>query len=293
LRTILYSSFDVNDQVLTGMTFAEPSMITEARLRILNRHHCYDAYMNLARVTGYHSMYLNMLVEQHRYAEAASEAAHLLKDQASILDVVLALSQANANRYAMYLATRGLRYRSADPRLALWICETALNAQDRPLALRAALKAFEQAPSYETYCQLYNLLGDDWPDLKPSLDVLIEEKEVLITDRISIYLDTEDLEAVLRLVESHDIPTETLRTVVKASILKHPNWSIQKARERADIIMDTHQVSEWPFAFELLTLIKTAHQRTGRTREWEWYLENLMIRHEDKSGLVNQLQNFC
>jgi uncharacterized Zn finger protein len=85
--------------------------------------------------------------------------------------------------------------------------------------------------------------------------------------------------------------THTLvEQVADAAIAVRPDWVIEASRKQAEGIMDDGKSQYYRAAADWLTRARDAYRATGREREWQSYLSELLDRHRRKYSLVPLLR---
>ncbi|MDQ3457978.1 MAG: SWIM zinc finger family protein [Deinococcota bacterium] len=284
--------------------------LARIRLRILEREGRHQEYLRLAKAEGLSTAYLEMLVKLGRVGEALEQAKGELSRPSEAFGLAKTLREQGEPRHALDIAEYGLGLRvAADdgvPRygdhyqdhgenkyhLAAWTSELATGLGERERALRAAVTAFEERPSFADYQQLRELARETWPELKERLLASLRSKPGAGDAKVDIFLHEDLLRDAIAAVDDRSVYNDVqVRRVMDAATGTHPDWVIDNARRRAESIMAGGKAKYYHEAAEWLERVKTAHLRTGRKEAWQGCLAEIKHKHGRKYKLMGLLKD--
>ena len=266
------------------------------RLQILARQQRFEEYLHLALAEGQITEYLTMLVQLERVSEAMQAA----RSKMSTMEQAKAFSQAlvneqNALSEALAIAQTGLELPGrCQYELANWASEIAEEVDDRILATKTKVKAFQARPSFSDYQQVEQLAGEHWSNIKGELLGTLATADRWSADRakIDIYL-YEGLvdKAIATIDDSAYFPSSLIHRVMDTAIESDPNWVIDRGCERAESIIDAGKAKYYREAIEWLKKVRNAYLAAGRQQEWSDYRNKLVTIHARKRKLMDLMQS--
>jgi uncharacterized Zn finger protein len=269
-------------------TFADE--LAEIRLEILDRDRRYAEYLNLATAEGMTRQYLIKLAalgEIDRVMVAA-------QTQMDTTDTAFALAQVlrdnSHNLEALKIAKLGIELTGIHVyEFALWTQNLAIEAEDRSLALSAAILAFKTKPSLWKYQQINELAGEEWLQIKPELLDVLRQADAwsAIAAKVDIFLHEGEIEAAIAAVKSDNYYHSSLiHRVMDAALTTHPNWVIDRARPPAESIMNRGKAESYQEAVEWLKKVRAAYLAQHKDAEWSAYRSQLVELHGRKRKLM-------
>jgi uncharacterized Zn finger protein len=262
-----------------------------ARLHILERQGRFEEALNLARAEDLRSWVASLLLRLGRIDEAVKFGMTWFETSVDAYELAQQLQAQGAIAEALRLGARGLTLEGRKTELGLWLRDLALLQQDTDLAIRAGLASLKETPTLDAYRRLEEIAGAGWPELR---DPLLAEWERLrgYTPRgvIEVFLHEGRIGAALDVVE-HGYDYELLGKVVDAAVSTFPDRAIAIGRKQAEEIMDRGKADRYHYAAQWLARAKAAYTATGRSREWDAYLNELLTLHGRKYKLVPMLQS--
>ncbi|MCP4360736.1 MAG: SWIM zinc finger domain-containing protein [Chloroflexi bacterium] len=260
------------------------------RLRILKRQERYQEYMYLAQAEGQFGLYVNMLAYTDQIDKAVAEARENLRGPASIHNLAQILVEKGNVAEALDIGEYGLdmAHDHGKVELAQWLRQQAEEAGNPPLALKAARTAFTNNHELADYQAAQRLAGSKWPAVKEELLQSLKAKG-WGAKKINVYLYEEMLVEAMLVIDKEPYSADLTR-VVQTTQEKHPDWGIQKYKNRAEAIMDAGQAKNYDTAVSWLRLARDIYLQHGRQAEWHDYLNGLLNKHSRKYKLVPMLR---
>ena len=266
------------------------------RLQILARQQRFEEYLYLALAEGQITEYLTMLVKLERVLEAMQAA----RSKMSTMEEALAFSQAlvneqNALSEALAIAQRGWELPGrCQYEIATWASEIAEEVDDRTIATKAKVKAFQARPNFTDYQQVEQLAGEHWSNIKGELLGTLTTIDGWSIDqaKINIYL-YEGLvdKAIATIDDSAYFPSNLIHRVMDAAIESKPDWVIERGCQRAEPIMNAGKAKYYREAIEWLKKVRNAYLATERQQEWSDYRTKLITTHARKRKLMDLMQS--
>lgn len=266
--------------------------LTEARLKILERQGRHEAYLRLARAEGEMAHYVLMLARLGRTREAAEEGMQHLGEPEQILALAEALREAGEVEQALRVAEHGLALDGAKGRLARWLCDLALGVGKRELALRAAIVAFQSAPSLDLYLRIQELAGERWAAFKEALLAhLRQDVWAYAEGRVDVFLHEGLVDDAIAAVEERG-GYGLIERVMDAVVAQRPEWVIAAARKQAERIIEAGKAQSYHYAVGWLEKARMAYRAAGREDEWQAYLAGIRERHGRKWKLMGMIKEW-
>lgn len=264
--------------------------LVRARLNVLERQGRHEEYLRLARAAARAERYATMLVRLGRAGEAVEYGLEHLTTADEAFALAKALRERGELEPALEIAQHGLILEGRKGALASWLRDLAAGMGKSEQALSAALVAFEEELGLAAYLRAQELAGEGWPALQPELlDRLRKAKSYYPEGPVDIFLHEGLIEDAIAAV--NEGATHTLvERVVDAAMDSHPDWVIRACRRQAESIMDGAKAQYYDAAARWLGKVRRAYRATGRDKEWQEYLGELLARHGRKHKLVPMLK---
>src|SRR5438874_234723 len=266
--------------------------LTEARLNILERRGRWQEYLYLAEAEGQTQKYVTMLVRLGRVEEAISYGQQYLATTEEALALARALYEHGEREQSLQTAEHGLILQGPRASLAKWLRDQALSMGEKTRALTAAEVAFRDEISLENYLQAAEIAGEQWPERRTELlDHARHTQSYYQQGQIDVFLHEGLLDDAIAALEPHASHTQ-VEQVVNAALesQSHFDWVIQASRKQAEYIMNGGKAEYYYSAASWLAKARTAYRATGREKEWQAYLGELLTQHGRKYKLVPMLK---
>ena len=267
--------------------------LAQIRLKILERQGRHQEYLYLAEAEGQTERYLQMLAKLGRTEEAIVQAQQQMSTAGEAWTLAQALREQGELEQALNIATQGLSLGGYDQyRLAVWTSELA-EGLNQDIAQQARLTAFQIQPSLPDYLKLQELSGDKWETLQQELLTKLRgASDNLYTEaRVAIFLKEGLIDAAISTVDQlSSYQSEIIHPVMDAAITHHPEWVIENARHRAELIMNEGKAQYYYHATNWLRKVRAAYLQLGQKQEWQRYQKELLQTHARKRKLVSMLQ---
>src|SRR6266566_6094526 len=267
--------------------------LTGARLHILERRGRFQEYLYLAEAEGHTEEYVTMLVHLGRVEEAVSYGLKFLATTDEALALAKALYEHGEREQSLQIAEHGLTLQGhSKAALAKWLRDQAWAMGEKARALRAAEVAFRNEISLETYQQVAEIAGEQWPERRTELlDVARNAKSSYPQGQINVFLREgliDDAIAALEPYASHTLVEQVVNAALEAQV--RLEWIIETCRKQAEPIMNGGKAEYYSSAANWLAKARTAYRALGREEEWKAYLNELLSRHGRKYKLVPMLK---
>lgn len=249
-------------------------------LKVLDRRGDTDGYLQLAKQNGLTLPYTQKLVALGRTAEAVSYALTHLQQTSSALALAQNLRQQGALTEALAVGERGLALDGNKSSLATWLRDLAQSLGKSELALAAAQAALRDDVSLASYQGLQAVAGVHW-HTSVRAEALAHVRSVSAatgsSGAIAIFLHEGLLDEAIALVDRKGsyVGYELLGQVVEAAIPVQPDWAIRHALQQATPIIDAGKADHYHYAVEWLRRARDAWRASGRSHEWQGYLNQL------------------
>lgn len=264
-----------------------------ARLNVLERQGRHQEYLYLAEAEGQTERYITMLVRLGRVQEAVEYGERYLGTATEALALARALEERGEMEHALRIAERGLGLYGQKAELARWLRDRVERVDRSELALKAALTAFYETLGLVDYQRVQSLAGEEWPRIREELlDTLrrTSTSGYYPQQHVDIYLYEELIDEAIALVEKNFHAYGLVEQVVDAVQSTHPDWAIRASIRQAERIIEARKAKNYHHAVEWLEKARAIYRATGREREWQTYLEDLIARHRRKYTLVPMLE---
>lgn len=261
-----------------------------AGLNVLERQGRHEEYLRLAEYAGQVSRYAVVLVRLGRTEEALKYGLNHLRSPEEALTVAETLREREDLERALRIGEHGLTLAGRKARLAVWVRDLASGMGLPEQALRAAVIAFREDLSLDSYLRVQELADNSWPEYREELlDHLRHSESYYPAGHVEVFLHEGLIGDAIAAVDVS--PTAALvGRVAEAAVESHPDWVIGACRPRAEEIMDQGRSRYYSEAVEWLRKVKSAYRTAGRGSEWRRYLEGLIARHERKYKLRPMLE---
>jgi uncharacterized Zn finger protein len=258
--------------------------LTPARLHILERRGRFQEYLYLAEAEGYTEEYVTMLVHLGRVEDAVSYGRHYLATPDEALALAKALYEHGEHEQSLQIAEHGLSLEGRKAVLAKWLRDQALSMGEKTRALPAAEAAFHDEISLENYQQVAEIVGEQWPERRAELlDYARRTKSSYPKGQIDVFLHEgliDNAIAALDTYASHTLIEQVVDAALQAQ--SHLEWVIQACRKQAEYIMDRGKAELYNSAANWLAKAREAYHMLRREKEWQTYLDELLIQHGRK-----------
>ena len=266
--------------------------LTEARLNILERRGRWQEYLYLAEAEGHTKEYVTMLVRLGRVEEAISYGLKYLATTEEALALATALYEHGEREQSLQIAERGLTLEGSKASLAKWLRDQALSMGEKTRALAAAEVAFRNEISLENYQRAAEIAGEQWSERRSDLlDYARHTQSYYPQGQINVFLHEgliDDAIAALDPHASHTLVEQVVNAALESQ--SHFDWVIQASRKQAEYIMNGGKAEYYTSAANWLAKARTAYRATGREKEWQAYLGELLTQHGRKYKLVPMLK---
>ncbi len=264
--------------------------VTLARLQILERREQLQEYLYLARAEEQHEAYVTMLVRLGQTQEAVAYGREHLETAQQALALAKALYERGEHEQGLQAAEAGLRLQEPRVPLAKWLRDEAVMRGEGARALAAAEVAFREELSLANYLRVSEITGEQWPQRRANLlEYVRHTKSYIPEGQVDIFLHEKLIKDAIAAVELGATHTLVER-VADAAIQSHPEWVIKISRQQAEPIMDEGKAQYYSAAAKWLSRARTAYQNTGKQKEWQQYLAELLNRHKRKYKLMPMLE---
>lgn len=272
-----------------------PAFVDElaiVRLRVLERQGHLPEYLYLAQAEGQTTLYINMLAQMGRSAEAVSEALQFLPDAQGAQIVADTLYARGEVQAALQVAEHGLGLQGMQKHaLAVWLCDRAMAAGDQALGLRAGTAAVLEAARLADYLRLQEIAGDSWQAMREGLlgQLRTQKRAPFGADAIDIFLHEGLIDDAIAALGAYASDGKVVQ-VMQAAKSSRPDWVIQTAQKRAEAIMNAGKAPHYDSAVQWLGRAKEAYLAADRRRQWENYLAQVRETHGRKYKLMGLLK---
>jgi len=264
------------------------------RLGVLKHREQYEAYLNLAKATGFGRYYLVMLVDLGRFDQAIAQAPQHLSCAYDALMVAEAFRDQGELEFALEIAEAGLPLGGlGGKQLAAWASDLAEGLGNTDKSLDARIQAFRESPSLEDYLKIEELAQEAWPEHRRKLLESLRKRNphVFGEAMVNIFLHEGLLEAAIKAAdEMRSFHAELIHRVMDAAIAHDPDWVIDNACDRAESIMDQGKAHYYHAAIEWLKRARAAYVEMEQQQAWQGYHAELLQKHARKRKLVGLLK---
>jgi uncharacterized Zn finger protein len=268
----------------------DESILTEAKLNILERQNRVEEYLKLCLEAGEYRRYILKQIEVGEFEKAKEVAWKTLTLASEALMVARALRDAGHLPDALRLAEKGLDLDGSKHDLGAWLgpIEEAQGQIDK--AIQAYQAAFTSLPSLTLYGILKKLSGVNWGNLKPILMQILQASphmDVLV----DVYLSEEEWDKAISIAKkAGEWNYSLIEKVADAVFSFRPDWVIQASRKQAEGLIAKTQSKYYATAARWLAKMKQAYLASGRKEEWLFYLEELKSTYSRRPALQAELR---
>ena len=233
-----------------------------------------------------------MLVRLGRVEEAVSYGLKYLATPEEALALATALYEHGEREQSLQIAEHGLTLEGPKAALAKWLRDQALSMGENTRALAAAEVAFRNEISLENYHRAAEIAGEQWSERRTALlDHARHTQSYYPQGQINVFLHEgliDDAIAALGPHASHTLVEQVVNAALESQ--SHFDWVIQACRKQAEYIMNGGKAEYYTSAANWLAKARTAYLATGREKEWQAYLGELLTQHGRKYKLVPMLK---
>jgi len=268
----------------------DESILTEAKLNILERQNRVEEYLKLCLEAGEYRRYILKQIEVGEFEKAKEVALKTLTLASEALMVARALRDAGHLQDALRLAEKGLDLDGSKHDLGAWLgpIEEAHGQIDK--AIQAYQAAFTSLPSLTLYGILKKLSGVDWGNLKPIL-MQILQTSLHMDVLVDVYLSEEEWDKAISIADkAGEWNYSLIEKIADAVFPFRPDWVIQASRIQAEGLIAKTQSKYYAIAARWLVKMKQAYLASGRRAEWISYLEGLKSTYSRRPALQAELR---
>lgn len=264
--------------------------LTSIRLQILEREGRYKEYLHLAAAEEMKLEYLTQLAALGRVEEAMSAAKIHMDTAETAFALAKILREDGYLSEALEIAQSGLNLSGRCLcEFASWTGDLAQGLGDTSTALRASIIAFNTDPSFSGYNKVQELAGETWLTVK--LDLLQVLRNLprwhAEEEKVNIFLHEGLIDDAIAAVKSNTYyASEIVYRVMDAAIPSHPDWVIEQAKLRAELIIDQKKADRYDSAIKWLERVKAGYLQLGQESEWSAYRSQLEAVHRPKRKLM-------
>lgn len=263
------------------------------RLKILEQQGRNQEYLYLAQAEHQYQQYLLKLVELGQIDLALSEGYKWLDNPDEALAVAQKMQNQGHTTQAIAIAEHGLTLDRPEEQwqLAPWLRDLAIQEQHDALAKKAAKATFASTTSLKDYQIARQLLALEW-DVQKADYLKILDKTTYSSSKADIYLlEGMLVEAMATVDKRYSYDFNQIKRVIEATTDKYPAWAMKHCQQEAEKIMNAAKAGEYHIAQDWLILAKTVYLFHGQQKEWQQYLDNLLVTHGRKRNLVPLLKS--
>jgi uncharacterized Zn finger protein len=268
----------------------DESILTEAKLNILERHNRVEEFLQLCFEAGEYRRYILKQIEMGEFEKAKEVAWKTITQASDALMVAKALRDAGYLLDALRLAEKGLDLDGNKHELGAWLGPIEETQGQIDKAIKAYQAAFTSLPSLELYSIVKKLSGTNWGDLRPVLMQILQASphmEVLV----DVYLSEEEWDKAISIAKkAGEWNYSLIEKVADAVFPFRPDWVIQASRKQAEGLIAKTQSKYYATAARWLAKMKQAYLASGRKEEWLSYLEGLKSTYSRRPALQAELR---
>ncbi len=220
-----------------------------------------------------------LLVRLDRVEEAVEIARqHFTKLPGLVIDFANALVEAGHGEVAAaYMVEQSRRERFAGSYLS-WLARYFEEHGDRPAALDARRRQFEESPELETYRELRRLAGElgTWPSLRPALLNMLDpiRQARLLLD---IALDEGDVAWGLEIASRRGVwlGREAYSRLAQAAEADHPRAALEIYRSLAEQTIAARDRGNYRAAAGHLLRVRELYRGLDEEAAWQTYIAGL------------------
>ena len=268
----------------------DESILTEAKLNILERQNRVEEYLKLCLEVGEYRRYILKQIEVGDFEKAKEVAWKTLTQASDALVIAKALRDAGHLPDALRLAEKGLDLDGSKHALGAWLGPIEETQGRIDKAIQAYQAAFTSLPSLELYNILKKLSGTNWENLRPILMQILQVSHH--TDVLAeVYLSEEEWDKAISIADkAGEWNYSLIQKVVDAVLPFRPDWVIQASRKQAEGLIAKTQSKYYSIAVRWLAKMKQAYLASGRNEEWSSYLDELKNTYSRRPALQAELR---
>jgi uncharacterized Zn finger protein len=268
----------------------DASILTEAKLDILERHNRVEEYLQLCLEAGEYRRYILKQIEAGEFEKANEVAWKTLTQASDALKVAKALRDAGHLQDALLLAEKGLELDGNKHELGAWLGSIEETQGQIDKAIKAYQSAFTSLPSLELYNRLKKLCGINWEILRPAL-LQVLEASAHMDVLVDVYLSEEEWDKAISVAQkAGDWNYSLIGKVADAVSPFRPDWVIQSSKKQAEGLIAKTQSKYYVTAARWLAKMKQASLSSGRKEEWLSYLNELKNTYSRRPALQAELR---
>lgn len=241
---------------------AYATVLTHARLTVLEQREQFEHYLSLAKAEGLIREYVTMLVRQGQITEALSYGYQHLVTAEDALAVAQELFAYGERSHSLQMAEHGLTLEGNRVSLAIWLRDHSWSMGEQRLALKAGEIAFREEPSLQQYLQMAEMAGTQWPEQRSGLLDAARQAPWTADPQgvIRIFLHEHLFDDALTILKSTTHYT-LVAEVVDAALEEQTalEWVIQACQQQAEYIMNGAKAAHYQAAVIWLTKVRTAY----------------------------------
>lgn len=268
----------------------DESILTEAKLNILERQNRVEEFLQLCFETGEYRRYILKQIEMGEFEKAKEVAWKTITQASDALMVAKALRDAGYLLDALRLAEKGLDLDGNKHELGAWLGPIEETQGQIDKAIKAYQAAFTSLPSLELYSILKKLSGTNWGNLRPVLMQILQASphtDVLV----DVYLSEEEWDKAISIAKkAGEWNYSLIEKVADAVFPFRPDWVIQASRKQAEGLIAKTQSKYYATTARWLAKMKQAYLASGRKKEWLSYLEGLKSTYSRRPALQAELR---
>ncbi len=262
--------------------------LTRAKLNVLERQGRTDDYLALCVKTGEHLRYALKLCELDRLPKAVSYGLKHLTFAEEALILAQRLRESGQLEEAIKIGEHGLKLDGRKAALGQWLGPIEEAQGRNRQALEAWLAAFSENPSLAAYQTVKRLAGARWGKLKVEVMATLEkfyDKQPLA----EVLLFEQEWDAAIKVADQKGAYHRVVATVAEALVSHRPAWVIRASIRQAEDLIAPTKSNLYPAAADWLKLAKAAYAQSGRTNEWQKYLQQLKEQYKRRPALQAEL----
>jgi len=268
----------------------DESILTEAKLNILERQNRVEEYLRLCIEVGEYRRYILKQIEVGEFEKAKEVALNTITQASDALVIAKSLRDAGHLPDALHLAEKGLDLDGNKHELGAWLGPIEETQGQIDKAIKAYQAAFTSLPSLTLYGTLKKLSGTNWGNLRPVLMQILQASphmDVLV----DVYLSEEEWDKAISIAnKAGEWNYFLIEKVANAVIPFRPDWVIQASRKQAEGLIAKTQSKYYATAARWLAKMKQAYLTAGMKEEWLSYLEGLKSTYSRRPALQAELR---
>ena len=268
----------------------DESILTEAKLNILERQNRVEEYLKLCLEVGEYQRYILKQIEVGEFEKAKEVAWKTITQASDALAIAKSLRDAGHLPDALLLAEKGLDLDGSKHDLGAWLGPIEETQGQIDKAIQAYQSAFTSLPSLNLYNILKKLSGTNWGDLRSVLMQILQASphmEVLV----DVYLSEEEWDKAISIAKKAGEWNYSLIEKVADTVFPfRPDWVIQASRKQAEGLIAKTQSKYYATAARWLAKMKQAYHASGRREEWLSYLSEIKNTYTRRPALQAELK---